>query len=942
MSPRRSCLLLLVLICSAASALWAQTTGEIVGDVTVEGGKALPGVAVAAFSPALQGSRLATTDSAGRYRLTLLPPGQYNVTFTAQGFSPITRNAITVSLDRSTTLDVVLQPTMQEQVKVVGEAPVDTTTTTLGTNLTERSIESIPTDRNYSSIVQIAPGISSDASNNNVSTTAAPTITVYGSSGAENAFYIDGVNTTGIEYGFQGTELNYEFIKEIDVKTGGYEAEHGRTTGGIVNVITKSGGNEFHGDVFGYNDNDSRQSRADSVVSINGTTTGFSREDYGGDLGGYFVKDTLWFFGAYDRVSNTTNTEIPAGAQAGQIVGADTTKDLGAFKLTYRMTDNQSLIATFFQDPITDTGAINDQNHPVNGDPLTYLGRQERGGKDYALRYEGILGSNWLLSGQVARHDEKNSISPESSSGDAIEYIDHTANLFQTGGFGLIQNKDLTRDFVGGAVTRFLGHHEIKFGAEYEKQTADVLKRMSGGQQVDVFANTVNPLQPIYRHFYWTTPTASLTDPGGPAISALNVSVEHKNTTLFLQDTWAILPNLTVNGGIRWDRQEIFGATGERQMDLRHDYAPRLGVIWDPTNQHKQKIFASYGRFYEQLPMDLVIRSYAFERQPRIVNYDPTSTVPDPAAESDFGTTSTILGGAVEPTDPDIKGQYIREMILGWEREIVPNVTLGVKGIQRDYRRVIEDFLCDAVNGIYCIGNPRHGIMNELFALDYVTQYPAPRPKRKYVGVQVDLTKRLSHNWTGLASYVWSRLDGNYDGEVAPYTNVGADPNISAAYDYYDFFTDGANLGRITNKGPLSNDRRHQFKVSGTYFTPFKLQIGLAAYYRTGTPLTRYGYSDAYGRYEFFLTKRGDEGRTPDQYETDVHLLYPVLAGRYSVNFLMDVFNLLNAQRPLLLDQRWGFQESDNASPTPVNPDYGKPILRTAPRSVRLGIRVSF
>src|SRR6266850_3480502 len=364
MSPHRPCLLLLVLIC-AAFPLWAQTTGEILGVVTVEGGKPLSEVAVAAFSPALQGSRVGTTEASGRYRLTLLPPGQYNVTFTAQGFAPVTKNDITVSLDRSTTLDVVLQPTMQEQVKVVGEAPVDTTSTTLGTNLTGKMIESIPTDRNYSSIVQIAPGTSTDASNNNPSQN---TITVYGSSGAENAYFIDGVNTTNVEYGFQGKDLNYEFIKEIDVKTGGYEAEYGRSTGGIINVITKSGGNEFHGDIFGYNDNDSRQSSAEPVVSINGTTAGFTREDYGADLGGYIVKDKLWFFGAYDRVNNTTNTKIPAGALAGQIAGVDTKRDLAAFKLTYRLNDNHTLIASFFQDPRTDTGAINDVNHAVNGD----------------------------------------------------------------------------------------------------------------------------------------------------------------------------------------------------------------------------------------------------------------------------------------------------------------------------------------------------------------------------------------------------------------------------------------------------------------------------------------------------------------------------------------------------------------------------------------------
>ena len=130
--------------------------------------------------------------------------------------------------------------------------------------------------------------------------------------------------------------------------------------------------------------------------------------------------------------------------------------------------------------------------------------------------------------------------------------------------------------------------------------------------------------------------------------------------------------------------------------------------------------------------------------------------------------------------------------------------------------------------------------------------------------------------------------------------------------------------------------------MSGTYDSPWKLSIGASAYWRSGTPLTRYGYSDAYGRYEFFLTSRGAEGRTPDNYEADVHFGYPIDAGRMKINLLLDIFNILDAQRPVLLDQRWGFEEADNDSPTPVNPNYGKPVLRTPPTSARFGVRLSF
>lgn len=928
--------LVAALLLSGSATLSAQITGSIVGRVIDESGAPLPGTAVEATSPSLQGTRSTTADANGDYRLTLLPPGSYTVTAHLQGFAPDTRPGIAVGLDKETTLDLALRVTASEEITVTGEAPViDSTSTTLGTSLDIRAIQTLPTARNYSSVVQITPGVSSDANPENQAQT---TISVYGSSGAENVFYIDGVNTTGVEYGFQGKELNFEFIEAVDVKTGGYQAEFGRATGGVINVVTKSGGNEFHGDLFGYLDHDSLQSSPDPIVSTGGTVEGFTRKDYGLGLGGFLKKDKLWFFAAYDQVSNTITSSLPAGPRSGQQVDSDSDRKLGAAKLTFRLTESQSLIGSFFQDPRDDTGAISDSSHSLNGDPATYNGRIELGGKDYALRYQGIVGSDWVLTGQLARHEEKNSVGPASGTGDTVQFRDVENNFFQTGGFGLIQDKNFQRDHAGASAARYLGRHDLKLGFEYEKEKADVVRRQSGGQQVDVFRNPLNPNRPIYQHRYWTTPDATVAN---APLGQLTASPEHKNTTLYLQDGWSLRPNLTLNLGVRWDRQQIVDAEGTQQIDLKKDYAPRLGFVWDPTADNRSKVFGSYGRYYEQLPMDLVIRSFSFERQPRIVNFSPTDIRPDAEAEGILGTESAILGGFTEPSDPNIKGQYLTEVLLGGEREVMPDVAIGAKLIFRKYDRVIEDFLC-ADDGTYCIGNPGEGFFKQVFTLDYSRTLPAPKPKREYKGVQLDVTKRFSKNWQALASYLYSKLDGNFDGEYAPFTNVGADPNISAAYDYFDFFTNGSDLSRITNKGPLSNDRRHQFKVSGIYLTPWKLQIGASAYYRSGTPLTRYGYSDAYGRYEFFLTPRGGEGRSPATYEADLHLGYPVKAGPATINLLLDVFNVLNAQRPILLDQRWGFQESDNALPTPANPGYKQPVLRTAPTSFRVGVRVSF
>ena len=928
----------LLVITLVAPALSAQTTGGLVGRVTDSNGGPLPGTTVEARSPALQGTRTALASSDGTYRLALLPPGNYDVSFKLEGLAPATRRGVVVSLGKESTVDMQLRvAAVSESLTVTAATPLlDTQSTALGTNLTARAIETLPSGRNYASVVQIAPGVSSDANPTNASQA---TISVYGSSGAENAYYIDGVNTTGVEYGFQGKELNFEFIRELDVKTGGYEAEYGRSTGGIINVITKSGGNDLTGDVFGYYDSDSLQRNAKRVISAAGTAEGFRRDDYGADLGGPIMRDRLWFFAAYDRVHNSLDTALPEGPAAGNLVTSSSRRNLGSAKLTYNLGSSQSLIATYLQDPRVDTGAINDGNHTLNGDPSTYLGRQDFGGRDYALRYEGSFASTWVLAAQAARHREANSVGPSTAAGEAIQYRDVANDFFQTGGFGLIQNKRFDRKHYGTSAIRLAGEHELKGGLEYETEKAQVVKSMSGGQQVDVLPDTVTAGRLIYRHFYWTTPDATVAN---APFSALVASPKHKVTTLYLQDRWAVTPHVVLNYGVRWDRQQIVDASGVTQIDMKKDYAPRFGFVWDPSGVHQTRIFGSAGRFYEEIPMDLVIRSFTYERQPRIINFSPTSNVPNATAEADLDTPSAILGGFTEPADPNIRNQYLTEYILGAEREMLPNVAVGIKGIYRNYGRVVEDFLC-ADDGTYCIGNPGVGIMKQIFTLDYSQTFAAPKPRRTYKGVEINVNRRLSKNWQAMFSYLYSKLEGNYDGEYAPFTNPVADPNISAAYDYYDFFTNGRDLSTITNRGPLSNDRRLQMKFSGIYYSPWKLSVGWSSYWRSGTPLTKYGYSDAYGRYEFFLSRRGEKGRTPSNYDVDVHLGYPLDFGRGAkINLLLDVFNLLDAQRPVLLDERWDFQESDNASPVAMNPGYLRPVLRTSPTSARLGVRVSF
>ena len=944
-----------------ASLALAQTTGDIVGSIRDDSGGALPGVTVEARSPSFQGVRTAVTDSTGAYRLILLPPGTYKVTAVLQGFARAEQTVV-VSLSKTSTSDFHLNPATTAEVLVTGQAPlVDEQSTTVGTNIVQRQINSLPTGRSYTSVAQISTGVSTQTTN---TANFANTMVVNGSTGLENGFVIDGVVTNGVEYGAQGKELNYEFVQEVEVKTGGYQAEYGRSTGGIINVITKSGGNEFHGDAFVYYSNDSLQAsnKHPEDSELFSFISGYNRLDYGFDLGGYAVKDHLWFFGAYDRVQNTTKQTLTDGPNAGLPADTDSTRNLGSAKLTWMINASHSVVGSYFQDPRDDTGAVNDGAHPVNGPYTSFIGLQQFGGSDYSLRYSGLFGSNFSVTAQGALHHEKNNVNPGLPGGDDIQYVNTLTNL-QEGGFGLIQDKEFTRWLGGVGATWYFKMNEVKVGVEYLEDQADVVKRMSGGQQVTILPNPGNPSQPVYSHFYWTIPTASL--PDNVPTSQLNATPYQRVYSFYLQDTIALMSNLTVNLGIRYDNQQIYSGDGTRQVNLTQGWAPRVGFTWDPTGDNRSKVFGSFGYFYEQVPMDLVIRSYSSERQPTIYNFDPTSIVPDVEAATIAGDDNAarqgggkILGGFNDLTDEGVQGQYLREGIFGIEREVCPSWAVSARFVYRDLPRVLEDYLCSN-EGDYCIGNPTHGRMANLFSLDYATQFPTPAAKRIYKGYQFEVQKRFTNNFTMLASYVYATLQGNYDGLFAPYTQPRgtADPNISALYDYYDFFTSGPVVNGVaqpvTASGNLSNDRRSIAKLSGVYVAPFNLSVGLAFYYQTGIPISRIGFSNAYTRPEFFLERRGSEGRTQSNYDVDLHLGYPLVLGPVQLTFLADIFNLFNNQRIIAVDQRYNLSEFSNPSyvcgsdpgssdEAACNPTYGQAIARTLPTSVRFALKLGF
>lgn len=848
-----------------AAGASAQTTGSIEGTVSDENGSVLPGVTVEASSPSLQGTRVAVTDTGGKFRLVLLPPGTYSVKTALSGFSTIESTDVVVGLGRTVVLNVQMRSAFEEEVVVSGAAPtIDTRSTEMGANLSRDFFTNRPIGRNYASVVQVAPGTSDDGAG----------IVVYGSTGSENAYYIDGVNTTGVELGQQGKRLNFEFIQEVQVKTGSYNAEFGRSTGGLINVITKSGGNELAGTVFGYYDPESlrqgtsreiEQSAATLARSF--TVDSLDRRDFGFDLGGYLVKDAMWFYGGYNYVAEDEDQKVskdftPFGGPAlGRIYTQEIRRDLWSGKLTWRASQNHSLVLSVFGDPSTQDGPA----RSLAGPETSFLENIEEGGTNGTLKYEGVLGASVVVNAQVARHREKNI---EDGPGfDMVWVADYTnpiylstGQLVVSGGLGFAQRQKFGRDDYRADLSYFLndfgGDHEFKFGAEYEEIDVDNRNYNTGGERIYKFSRTHRGtgLPTIYyRHRYYMNrfPTDLFAVDSSWILNPQLVTAGADSYSAYVQDSWRVTPGLTLNLGVRHEQQRMYDSDDAVQTTIKNT-APRFGFIWDYKGDGTSKLFGSYGRFYEMIPMDMVIRSFGFEITAFFYNYSPNpgDVFCDPDTHANVRGCAP-LGHENTPVDPDLKGQYIDEIVFGTEYEVARNLAVGAKYIWRDLGMVIEDSL--GFDQGYYIGNPGRGVLRSSWDMNYERSYPAPPAERTFKGFELSARKRFADNWAFMASYLWSKLEGNYDGTFQASTGQ-LDPNLNSAFDYAEF--------QVNNTGKLSNDRRHQVKLDGFYNFPMGINLGLSAYFRSGTPITAMGYSLAYQNWEFYLSDRGAFGTT--------------------------------------------------------------------------------
>jgi hypothetical protein len=973
-----------VLLALTAVAHAQETTGTLSGRVTDGQGLSVPGVTITVTGP--QGAKTSVTDSEGRFTVPFLTPGAYGLRAELQGFKALERNGVQVRLGQTIDLPLTLEVgALSESVQVTGGLePLTATGTTIGASFDSATLSVMPVGRRFSDTLYLAPGVSSSGSLGS----ANPSIS--GASGLENQYVVDGVNITNggygalgsysIVFGSLGNGTPYDFMQEVQVKTGGYEAQYGQATGGVINVVTKSGSNDLRGSAFGYVQPGSFEAGRKLVETTNGTvnTTDMEQADGGVTVGAPILRNHLFAFGAFDPQQERRTFVAPPGFPLESLGGVDRDRRVVnyAAKGTWQVTPEHRFDASFFGDPAH--GANGPQRSTSLLRPTTsgFSELNKYGGNNQTLHYSGVIGPKFLIDASMGH--SVNQIEEVPSENTWFVTDRTVVPNVNSGGIGFYEAGNMSRSwqYLAKATNIFggAGQHQLSYGLDYEHLNYDQLNQRTG----PVFTTPVGD----------TTATGAeiqiLPDPVFGSIyrvsrANLNAarSTSQNYAAFFVEDSWQIGNRLTVRPGLRYEQEKLAG-TIVKDLKLDNNWAPRIGATWDVAGDGRTKVFGSYGRYYARVPNDLAARALSSDASITADYFDSQLTQPIPngvlagPAGLQTGTHYTLLGGGADTIDPNVKLSYSNEYIAGVEHDLFRNLIVSARYIHRNIGRVLEDVqpfpivatdlgIPGAATADYTLTNPGPdtSVLGDLGA-SFET------PTHIYNAVEITADRRLSNNWSLLGSYRWSRLRGTYEGFYRD-DNGQSDPGITSLYDFptndrsyttigvpqFGYSGDVRFLGAL-GEGPLPLDRPHQVKLYGSYQLHLGLTLAGGLNIGSGKPLTAFAASPVYQNGgEIPLTPRGDGLETSDGFRTrtpwtttvDGHAQYNLKLGSHrDIVLVADMFNLFNRQTVTDYDN---YFESTFGS---LNPDFGQAGASSvvggqqllAPRQIRIGARLEF
>jgi outer membrane receptor protein involved in Fe transport len=941
---------LLALVPLASGQTTTGATGAINGRVFDESKAVLPGVTVTISGASQMGIRDTVTNEEGQYRFPAVPPGEYTITYELAGFATVRRESIRVSVGFTATVDVGMGLAgLQETLTVTGQTPVvDLQSSELTTTYDKALLAAIPTgSRDFWSLLAVAPSV--QVSKFDVGGSAAMTVlpvNVYGITGQERPL-VEGIisnsATGGVGFSFYG---DYGSFEEVSISTAGHSAETG-SPGLFSNLVSKSGGNAYHGTFYQDYQSDRTQGHnidADQIARglTGGGTLGPTEvnrsagwHDTNGDLGGYLVRDKLWWYGSYRYLAvKQWFANYPAEPQYSR--GQNFTG-----KFTYQLSNNNKLIGYFQRTEklqinrldafrLSATAAIN-----TSRDSTWY---QDYNSGVWKAEYNRVMGNNAfaeLRAGEYFFHF------PTFRQIEALRYEDIGTNIVRGGNQNRVQDRD--RPQVLGSLSYFKdslwGTHNLKVGGNYfhESQYTN-----AGGfpEQVVHVYNNGNPIE------VW------LTEPGEQTIG---LAV----TSAYVTDTWQTPKRLTLNLGVRFDRFRSYVPEmvhpvsrwnptemqfpAASNLNTWNLFAPRVGASWAVTDDSKNVVKFNYAKYWYDpgfgLAGNLTPNASFWNRRFAWTDANRNGVY-------DLGEQGRLIantgGSASTALDPNLEDQYAHEVAAWYERELVPNVAVrgGViwRGTRQAYGNVNRNRRYDAHNVPVMIPDPGPdgrvgtaddgpGIPGFNLAAQYVgtpsinVTTNVPNSDSDFLTYEFTGTKRMSSRWSlsGSFSIMKNWFNNNQYPEaqspntirtnslpVTPNDLIGADANGRFAFTVWSA------------------------KALGTFQLPYQMRLAATVREQSGLPYGRtFDTSLNYGTVRVLAEPMGTH-RQREVVIIDIRLekVFP-LNGPLELSGTLDLFNLFNSNAEERIN--WNSGAS-----------YLRPLQVIPPRVMRFSMRLTF
>jgi len=932
---------LTVFVLFFSMAFAQETTGSIAGQVVDASGAAVPNAKLEVSGGALPSALSVTSDASGSFQFGAVPAGSYTVTATAAGFSVQKQAGVPVILGRQSKINFKMEVgQVTESVVINADAVlVDTTSSSSAVNVDKTFFDLIPKGRSFYDLVNLAPGARNEGK--------AGGIQVDGASGSENTFYVDGMEVTDIQTGVLSNrnKIPVEMVQQVQVKNGVMDAQYGGAMGGVVNAVVRSGSNDFHGEAGFYFNNNSMQARPRPTLEIDPndqravplTTRYFQNtiDNYATwnpvfNVGGPMIKNKLFFFSGYMPTTTTYKRSVTFLSDGSK--GDFSQKNMQHYltnKLDYvpfakvRMNMGWTWSPNYQQGTLPARQGTDSPSTPFSGRGNYNANQVLTGQIDYLATSKLIISFRGGYNYQNGT--DRYAVSSTTfvySSANAALFPDLPANLKRSSA-GWVTQGGSRQDF--NIYKRVNLNADASYLANWHGQ-----HNLKGGWQTNRLSNSVQNLTyptGYYRYYWGQSYTCVTSQCSGKQTGKYgyyrwytygdNGDASSDNQGLFLQDNWRVNKHLTLNLGLRFEREFLpsfakqgIAAAPPIEFGWGKKISPRIGGAWDPKGDGKQRIYASWGYFYDTMKYEMPRGSFGGAIY--ITNYyaldDPNLMITNQGYPKDPKTLPGKLFESVDwripsndpsnnTVDPELKPMKQRMMDIGYDYSINPTLMASIRYTNRRLVRTIEDVGTLGKDGeIYYIANPGEGLTINPKTWD--AGFPmTPKAKRNYDAIEFRLDKRFAKNYQYAASYTWSKQTGNYSGLASSDEDGRTSPNVNR---YFDLPWLGYTEKGVMADGPLATDRPHTFKFFGGY--TLKSKLGSTTFAPTvmaysGIPLTT--EINIISTTPAYPYGRGDLGRTPIFFNTDMNVMHDFAPFKnheaMKVRAEITFFNLLNS-----------------------------------------------